>query len=588
MEVTEYSGLDPFFSHRNTTCMSSLSALCSMNVWRDSGGWAINKPLFLLLVLHLYHNGADRLIPFRSVESKLRCLLKRMKPSVSQQHPEYPYWYMRNESFWELHNLDPNLKTMAGTPTAESLRESHVTGGIKLSIYRHLMSDKSVLLQSVRDIAFKYFSEADANFLLDELFPNVKTETLSPSLAAYDLSTLRDDPAYWVLSIAGCPLSAHEFADEARRLRIVDGSDVSPLTKAYHLMRKEHRVAKSDSRFVRLADGKWALNEWSTDCEDYRSSPIFRKLAFDARERIHASQRPMRGHEIARLLRSKKKYFCLAKKSSLVDYALSLEVLLSPNPVVITRDFRVWELPELHCDEPPYKYFSNGKWAPRADSKLDMRIVPAIRKVLSQAGQYLHYLEIGRRLLSETLISSRSESVGQAYYAIALEKALVDSVGFTRLCHGVWGMRNEQTESISSLASVLPETSLSILHRRRCAMAVNELISTLADLRCMRRYTPDEIEAEFNEVVIGNCTPTDNRFLLRDGVMSVNYKYYDMDNNTVNGCNVGSSCGKPAPEGNRANQRYTNTYEHEEASTRNMLPLTARDLLDSLDIDVGD
>ncbi len=68
-----------------------LERIADINVWKDSGQRAPNKPLLLLLALGRVLNGRPRAASYWEIEGKLKELLQRFGPQRKALHPEFPF-----------------------------------------------------------------------------------------------------------------------------------------------------------------------------------------------------------------------------------------------------------------------------------------------------------------------------------------------------------------------------------------------------------------------------------------------------------------------------------------------------------------
>lgn len=122
-----------------------------LGVFERAGERAPHKPLLLLLALAKYARGSARLIPFEEVEQELSALLREFGPPRRTYHPNYPFWYLRNDGLWEVTGVTPDrLRDRAARePTRKMLRAHGAAGGLTPKLFRAMRKDP----QLFRDIA---------------------------------------------------------------------------------------------------------------------------------------------------------------------------------------------------------------------------------------------------------------------------------------------------------------------------------------------------------------------------------------------------------------------------------------------------
>lgn len=120
----------------------------TLNAWKSGGQRAPHKPLLILYALGRYQQGKDRLIPYSEAEKDLKQMLADFGPPRRNYHPEYPFWYLRNDGIWELENTE-NLPPQGPgrSPSAAELSRNNVCGGLKKEIYDAVRHDSKLLAE---------------------------------------------------------------------------------------------------------------------------------------------------------------------------------------------------------------------------------------------------------------------------------------------------------------------------------------------------------------------------------------------------------------------------------------------------------
>lgn len=100
----------------------------SLNYWKKGSERAPHKPLLTLLALGEFARG-NHIIEFSEIEERLTRLLNDFGPYRKSNHPEYPFWYLRNDGIWIVDNAE-NLQPRKASkqPTLGELRRKNATG----------------------------------------------------------------------------------------------------------------------------------------------------------------------------------------------------------------------------------------------------------------------------------------------------------------------------------------------------------------------------------------------------------------------------------------------------------------------------
>ena len=75
-----------------------LDQFADLNVWKQGEQRAPHKPLLVLYALGRWCRGEQGAVPFKDAAGPLAELLKRFGRPRQSDHPEYPFWYLKNET----------------------------------------------------------------------------------------------------------------------------------------------------------------------------------------------------------------------------------------------------------------------------------------------------------------------------------------------------------------------------------------------------------------------------------------------------------------------------------------------------------
>lgn len=509
-----------------------LESFFNITVWKDGDEQSLHKPLLILLMLKRISMGFPRLVLFCDIENDLESYLHDFGPKRWKLHPEYSFWYMRNENFWELRNTRQLDTNRVLSPSKKALRNAGVLGGFTEIMYEHLMRDQARINSIARSIITHFFDESVRNDIQERLGFN----TLDKNITTMEMSinSLREDkplsdPAYIVLKSAGKPLSNNEFCQHAIDMKLSNPTDENPLTPAYYQMRRNHKLLGKQSLYVHNKDGTWGLSEWRIENPDKNTHiPIFYEIVSTAIDILSSTCKRMNGPDIAELLPNVPKYNKFRKKPKLLNYALTLEIMQMERPRLFSEDQNTWELPNQKNRRCPSLYFQDGNWLNLVPKHARFNsIVDAVVFILEQQKSFLHYLEIGRRILSQGLIQTRSASLMQGYYIIAIERSLNNKVGFREVSPGVWGLYSFK---MASYSAIIPEVLFGILHRSKKYMYVSEILDEILRIPFFQDIKIRKLNRIFQQSMDTYVESHGLSRFLRNGrlVWEINPEYYNI------------------------------------------------------------
>ncbi|SQZ74109.1 putative restriction endonuclease [Escherichia coli] len=105
-------------------------AIENITIWRKGEQRAPHKPLLLLYVLSQYQRDHARMFDYASeIRDELHSLLERFGPQRRQYRPDMPFWRLKGDGFWELHNSEQCSTQGSRQPPGKELELCHVAGG---------------------------------------------------------------------------------------------------------------------------------------------------------------------------------------------------------------------------------------------------------------------------------------------------------------------------------------------------------------------------------------------------------------------------------------------------------------------------
>ena len=152
----------------------ALRLIRSLHVWERDGERAPHKPLLLLLAFGRAANGMQRLIPWSEIETPLRKLLEEFGPARHSQHPEYPFWYLRNDGLWEIEKPELAGRRLRGNgrlgnPRISELRRCNTRGGLPVQLYELVTGSQDVLRELAAEVLNRHFPASFHEEIIEEI-----------------------------------------------------------------------------------------------------------------------------------------------------------------------------------------------------------------------------------------------------------------------------------------------------------------------------------------------------------------------------------------------------------------------------------
>lgn len=135
-----------------------LAAFSRLKVWERDGQRAPHKPLLVLLALGRWVAGDRGPLRYADIEPPLRNLLVEFGRPRKSQHPEFPFWYLKNDGVWEV-VPDQNYPLRKGhtSPSARQLREAGAVGQFTASVRADLDRDPMLVRAITRTLLDGHF-----------------------------------------------------------------------------------------------------------------------------------------------------------------------------------------------------------------------------------------------------------------------------------------------------------------------------------------------------------------------------------------------------------------------------------------------
>lgn len=157
------------------------------------GGWAVHKPLLLLLVLGRLQRGLPAQAPFTALEPEFSKLLREFAPSSAHATRHLPFWYLRSDGdgrLWTVSGSAVRDWHGNGPPGLTVLKQEGVTGGFTPEIEKALVTTPDLIQQAARRVLDAYFPET----LHEDIAAATGLDLALP--VDGDVTRVRRDPAF--------------------------------------------------------------------------------------------------------------------------------------------------------------------------------------------------------------------------------------------------------------------------------------------------------------------------------------------------------------------------------------------------------
>lgn len=128
-------------------------ALSKLNTWKRGDQRAVHKRLLTLMLIARAAADEPRRIHFATIDEELTRLLKEFGPQRTSYHPEFPFWHLQTDGFWEIEQkLALPLKRSGHSPTRSTLLKNDAVGEVPRPLWealRHSSALRNELTQQL-------------------------------------------------------------------------------------------------------------------------------------------------------------------------------------------------------------------------------------------------------------------------------------------------------------------------------------------------------------------------------------------------------------------------------------------------------
>ena len=111
----------------------------NIKVWKRGDQRAPHKPLLTLLLLARAQQGEASSLAFSEIYEKLESALRAFGPIRKTYHPEFPFWYLKNDGFWSVKDADEiPYRSGKSQPTKKGLLAHEAVGEVDEELWEEL------------------------------------------------------------------------------------------------------------------------------------------------------------------------------------------------------------------------------------------------------------------------------------------------------------------------------------------------------------------------------------------------------------------------------------------------------------------
>jgi putative restriction endonuclease len=134
----------------------------NLGVWKRRGEVAPHKPLLTLLLLARSQQGLSSQVAFKELDAPLKSLLMQFGPQRRTYHPEFPFWYLQNDGFWQVQNrefFERERQTRKGKtqPTKTALLHHHAVGEVNNFLWKQLKQEPELVPRLARSLLDQFW-----------------------------------------------------------------------------------------------------------------------------------------------------------------------------------------------------------------------------------------------------------------------------------------------------------------------------------------------------------------------------------------------------------------------------------------------
>jgi putative restriction endonuclease len=137
-----------------------LTKVREVSVWKRGDQRAPHKPLLILYALGKLLAGQNQLL-FKDFYEPFETLLRDFGPPRKSYHPEFPFWYLRSEGFWEIEPATEwVMRKGASSPSKADLIGRGAIGRFVPAVQEVLLDDPALAEEVVSLVLNNHFPDS--------------------------------------------------------------------------------------------------------------------------------------------------------------------------------------------------------------------------------------------------------------------------------------------------------------------------------------------------------------------------------------------------------------------------------------------
>ena len=137
-----------------------LTKVREVSVWKRGDQRAPHKPLLILYALGKLFAGQNRVL-FKDFYEPFENLLREFGPPRKSYHPEFPFWYLRSEGFWEIEPATGwTMRKGASSPSKADLIGRDAIGRFVPAVQELLLNDPALTEEVVSVVLNNHFPDS--------------------------------------------------------------------------------------------------------------------------------------------------------------------------------------------------------------------------------------------------------------------------------------------------------------------------------------------------------------------------------------------------------------------------------------------
>ena len=170
-------------------------ALSKLNTWKRGDQRAVHKPLLTLMLIAKAASNGSRHIHFVTIAEELTKLLKEFGPRRLIYHPEFPFWYLQTDGFWEVENRSNlALKKSGQSPTKQTLLAQDAVGAVPQYLWAALQHSAALRAELTQQLLDEFWPPTMHDAIRQAIgLPGVATHSVSAVLRGIRTPRFREE-----------------------------------------------------------------------------------------------------------------------------------------------------------------------------------------------------------------------------------------------------------------------------------------------------------------------------------------------------------------------------------------------------------